>query len=389
MLILSGLIPALVAGAQTTSNLDSQYEQLQQQQKDIEKQQTEVKKKLQSNSADQAAIKQQIGLINNNMSAIKSQIDLLNTQIDDCNQKIADKNAEIDKTQKEIEKNTEIYKERVCSMYEIGNVSRIEVLLSSKSMQDFLTRYDLIRMIQQHDKDLISKLNTDKTKLDTEKKDLDTQKAQLVAKQSTLDSQKKKYEAQDSESTKLYSQLKGESSKLQDQIDRLDKLEQEANDKLKEIIKKKQEEAEKKNPSSGYVGGTWLWPIQNMPGQYISSPFGPRAGHSVPHSGIDIAAAGINGHPILASNSGTVIEAGYDRIYGYHVIIDHGGGMSTLYGHCSKLAVSEGATVKRGQVIGYVGNTGNVVSLGGGGYHLHFQIMKYGTPLNPLNYVHR
>jgi murein DD-endopeptidase MepM/ murein hydrolase activator NlpD len=394
MIVAGILAPVIMANAQTAeSSLDSQYAQLQKQQKELEQQQKDLKSKIKGNKSDQAAVEKQIDNIAANMSAIKQQIDILGNQISECGKKIETKNAGITATQKRIDENTELYKQRMCSLYEAGNVSRLQVLLSSKSITEFLTRYEIIKMIEEHDNNLITRLKADKQSIESEKKSLESQKEDLLAKQTKLDEQKSTYEAQDAESKALYKQLKNSSSKLEKESEAIDAAEEAANAKLEKIIKQKAEEARKAAEAGGgsydFVGGTWLWPIQSMSGQYISSYFGPRSGHTYPHTGIDIAAGGISGHQILAANSGDVIIAGYDSsgIYGNYVVIDHGGGMTSLYGHCSGLNCSVGDEVSRGDVIAYVGNTGKVTSLGGGGYHLHFQIMKDGTPVNPLNYV--
>lgn len=385
------MLPVLYSNAES---IDSQYSELQKKQKELEQQQADLEEKIKSNESDQIAIKKQLENISQNMDTIKQQIDFINNKIEDCNAKISQKNKEIALTQKRITDNTELYKKRICTLYEAGSVSRVQVLLSSKSITDFLTRYEIIRMISDHDNNLIKQLINDKKTVENDKKTIESQKKELVAQQATLKAKESTYEAQETKSKRLFSQLKDKNAQLKAQNDAIDAAEEEANEKINQIIRQKQEEARKKAESnkgaSNYVGG-WLWPIQNCPGQWISSGFGvKRQCSKYPHSGIDITNGGIAGHPILAANSGTVIIAGYDPIYyGNYVVIDHGGGISTLYGHCSRLACSGGNKVTRGQVIGYVGNTGRVFSEGGGGYHLHFQIEINGTPVNPLNYVKR
>ncbi|HHV71257.1 MAG TPA: peptidoglycan DD-metalloendopeptidase family protein [Clostridia bacterium] len=124
-------------------------------------------------------------------------------------------------------------------------------------------------------------------------------------------------------------------------------------------------------PSRG--GGTFIWPVQGS----ITSPYGSRGGRM--HQGIDIGAKA--GTPVKAAGSGVVTEAGWRNGYGYTVIINHGGGITTLYGHNSKLLVSAGDTVSKGQVIAYVGSTGSST-----GPHLHFEVRSGGRAVNPLNY---
>ncbi len=125
-------------------------------------------------------------------------------------------------------------------------------------------------------------------------------------------------------------------------------------------------------------GGQMLWPVDGL--HQISSPYGYRS--SGMHSGIDITGSGATGHRIRAAESGRVTYAGYDSDYGYNVIIDHGGGLETRYAHCSSLSVTAGQYVEMGEEIGRVGNTGDSE-----GPHLHFEVYKYGTRVNPLPYI--
>ncbi|MDD6848612.1 MAG: peptidoglycan DD-metalloendopeptidase family protein [Oscillospiraceae bacterium] len=135
----------------------------------------------------------------------------------------------------------------------------------------------------------------------------------------------------------------------------------------------------KPNVASSVGTGSFMWPVPYT--RNITSGYGSRWGRF--HSGIDIAAAGSYGKSIVASDAGTVIWAGYDSSgYGNYVIIDHGNGYSTLYGHCSSLAVRRGQVVAKGQTISYIGSTGDST-----GPHLHFEVRKNGSRLNPLNYV--
>lgn len=127
------------------------------------------------------------------------------------------------------------------------------------------------------------------------------------------------------------------------------------------------------------ASGSFMWPVPYT--RNITSGYGMRWGRM--HTGIDIASAGVYGQPIVASDSGVVTWAGYDSSgYGNYVIIDHGNGYKTLYGHCSSLAVSNGQSVSKGQTIAYVGSTGNST-----GPHLHFEVRSGNARLNPLGFV--
>ena len=147
------------------------------------------------------------------------------------------------------------------------------------------------------------------------------------------------------------------------------------------VVGAKKKASYSSNTYSNYSSssGAFGWPVPYT--RNITSYYGPRWGSY--HYGIDIAASGVNGQAIVASSSGTVTWAGWDNSgYGYYVVIDHGNGYSTLYGHCSAVYVSKGQSVSKGQTIAAVGSTGWST-----GPHLHFEIRNGGTKLNPMNYL--
>lgn len=148
---------------------------------------------------------------------------------------------------------------------------------------------------------------------------------------------------------------------------------------IESLIKTRQQQAASARAAGGGGGGSpsksgLIWPVSGP----VTSGFGMRWGRM--HTGIDIAAG--YGAPIVAAKSGTVIGAGWNGGYGNAVIIDHGGGFSTLYGHQSRIAVSDGQQVSQGQVIGYEGCTGHCT-----GPHVHFETRVDGSPQNPMNYL--
>jgi murein DD-endopeptidase MepM/ murein hydrolase activator NlpD len=145
------------------------------------------------------------------------------------------------------------------------------------------------------------------------------------------------------------------------------------------VISEAVDEVVIKGTKEGGTTGTFIWPMPYT--HTLSSEYGWRWGRL--HGGLDISDSGIYGQSIIAADGGTVTYAGYDESgYGNYVMIDHGNGYTTLYGHCSSLAVSTGETVEQGQTVGYVGSTGNST-----GPHLHFEIRVNGEQVDPLGYV--
>ncbi|HUQ62954.1 MAG TPA: peptidoglycan DD-metalloendopeptidase family protein [Acidimicrobiales bacterium] len=178
------------------------------------------------------------------------------------------------------------------------------------------------------------------------------------------------------------SRLKGAlDTRIQEYTAEVDALSREESN-IEALVKTRQAQAAAARASSGGGGGGGgspskaglVWPV----GGPVTSGFGMRWGRM--HTGIDIAAG--FGAPIVAAKSGTVISAGWNGGYGQATIIDHGGGLSTLYGHQSKISVSDGQSVNQGQVIGYEGCTGHCT-----GPHVHFETRVDGSPQNPMNFL--
>lgn len=375
MMILGILIPVMSSKAATTSD---QISSLQEKQKQLEQQQNNLQSQLNSNKTDQNKITQVVNGYYKILQVDRQKIDLLNNQINDCNARITSLDNDIASAQKRIEENTALYKQRVCALYEAGNVSRIQVMLASKSVTDFLARFDIMRMISQHDNDLISQLKSDKEKVENDRKAVVSQRDSLTTTQSQLKSEQNYYNSLSAQQNALLSQLKDKQAVIQNQKEAADAAEAADHDQI--IKLEEQREAEEK--TSAFVGGGWMFPIQGI-STYISSPFGAISSiRSGPHTGIDIAGGGIFGQPIHAATGGTVIYSAYEGAYGNHVIIDDGGGICTLYGHMSNNISSVGETVTKGQIIGYVGSTGNST-----GPHLHFEVDVNHSPVNPLGYV--
>ncbi len=158
-------------------------------------------------------------------------------------------------------------------------------------------------------------------------------------------------------------------------------MKKEADRLTKEIQEAAAAAARANKTSSTYKGGTMKWPL---PGYYVvTSPFGNRL-HPILktyklHTGVDLAGSGCNGKPVVAAADGTVIVAKYNVAYGNYIVIDHGGGITTLYAHSSKLEVKVGQTVKAGQEIMKVGTTGYST-----GPHLHFEVRENGSYVDPI-----
>ena len=376
------ILPILPVNASSLSALQNKYDQLERQRKQVQQNISANKNKQVDANAQKQEIQQNIDITTQQIGILNDQISALNSRLDTLNQQIGAKQKLIDDTQKKIDYNYNLFKQRICALYMTGSYSTIDVLLSSENITDFLLRDQILKSVSIHDNNLLSDLRTEmkavreaKAQLEQSKASVEQTKAQRSSKQASISAKQDDLNSQYQDQMNLISSLKNDASDLAALSDRLEK-QLEATDRAIEDLARQSQ--------GSYTGGQFLWPIQSM-STYISSPFGPRTDpytHKVGsfHQGIDITGSNINRHPILAANSGTVKLAEHSGSYGNYVILDHGGGVMTLYGHMTNYIVSTGQSVKIGQVIGYVGSTGWST-----GPHLHFGVLKNGTFINPLS----
>ena len=259
-------------------------------------------------------------------------------------------------------------------MYEAGETTYLDVLLNSSSITEFVDNYYLIGEIAAIDENLLNTIEIEKNQIEEIKTKLDANRADLKQKeeneQKTLITLNNAKIQRDNYLANLNEQEKATRARIKE-------YEQELNNVENEIFI-----ITNNLGDSDYAGGLFAWPTPGY--KTITSPFGnrihPVLGTKRFHTGIDIGAP--KGASIIAANSGKVLKAGWFGGYGNAVIIDHGGGFSTLYGHGSEVLVAEGQTVKRGDIIMKVGSTGMST-----GPHLHFEVRINGNYMNPLDYL--
>ena len=359
-------------------------------------------------------------------------------ELDQLETDIAAKQAEVDETTAHLaeaeqteREQYEAMKLRIQYMYEKGDSSYLDMLLSSGSMSELLNRAEYIQEISVYDRDMLEKykaivadIAATKVKLEEELQQLEDLKTQTEAKQQSVlmlvDEKNKElanlnsqletqaelragYEADLAETNARIAQMEEEIRKAEEEARR--RAEEEARRKAEEEARRKAEEAararegageasgqavdapkdtEKKSSSSSSSGskatGSLSWPLPASDYVTFGHRESPTAGASSNHQGIDIGAS--TGSSITAADGGTVITASYSSSAGNYVVISHGNGLSTVYMHCSKLLVSEGDTVSKGQTIAKVGSTGYST-----GPHLHFGVRKNGSYVDPTDYV--
>ncbi len=311
--------------------------------------------------------------IDGEVKGLEDDVDSLNGGITQDNQDITQINADLQEATIASQKQYETFKKRVRVMYEQGSSGYLEVLLSAQNFTDFLNRFEIIKQIATYDKDMVSRLEQTRKSIDANKLALEQKKQSKVVKVSSLKEKVSSLGKKQVQRDALMSELTQTEQELVKTLKAVEAEEQQTRAELRSLMSPPN--------TTKYAGGKMAWPA---PGYYtVTSPFGYRF-HPVLkvnklHTGVDVAVP--SGSSIVAVNGGKVIKAGYNGAYGNHVIIDHGGGVATLYAHGSSLGVSVGQQVSRGQQIMKAGSTGYST-----GPHLHFEVIVNGEPVNPMGY---
>ncbi len=350
--------------------LDEKFRELEQMQKEID----EFKNQIDSKRRSEASVAKELENLELELALSEKELNYLIARIQYLNDRMAETQKEIAETEKKTEEQKELLSDRLVCMYKAGTTSYLEILLDSSSVSEFMARLYYLREIAQDDARLIEEykvmrqeLAEKKELLENDMNDLKWAKAQQEEKRAMVASRSVDRE-------RYLTQLKYDREQLEAALDR---IEQESK-ALEQIIRDLQAQGHQREKKEG------LSMIRPVSGGWISSEYGnrwhPILGRYKWHGGVDIAVN--SGLPIKAAEDGTVLLATRDAGYGLYVIIDHGGGISTLYAHASKLLVNTGDAVTRGQTVALVGSTG--VSTGP---HLHFEVRVNGATANPRNWV--
>lgn len=325
---------------------------------------------------------EQIGSVSELLRQIQSELDValnelhaIEVQQSQVNAQIQQTEVELTAAQKRLEERERILNKRLRDVYMHGKLNYLEVILGAKNFTDFANRLEFLKRIVSADLNLITEIRAERELILQKKQQLEVQRQQLAKLQAEAEAKKTVVENKKQDQLIVLARLQDEKALAEASYAELQATSQD----IEARIRARQQQG----ASAGQVvhgSGVFIWPTSGP----ITSPFGyrihPIFGTQIYHSGIDIGVD--TGTPIMAADSGVVVEADWLGGYGYAVVIDHGNGLSTLYGHNSELAVSPGQSVQQGQVIAYAGSTGYST-----GPHCHFEVRVDGSPVDPMGYL--
>jgi murein DD-endopeptidase MepM/ murein hydrolase activator NlpD len=343
-------------------------------QREIQQQKAKVLRRLKVTKARQYTAHHQLKAVENRLRIVRGELISAKVKLHSTQAELRQASQNLDAAQRRLRRHREAAGQRLVAVYELGGVQYLDVLTAAASFADFANRLYLVQLVVDQDLELLREMERERARIARYRREVQVKEHSVALLEAQVARKHEQYADQREEQARLVSDLSRQRAYWERA---LAQMEQESRD-IAAQIRRYQHTSGRARYSTPWRG-SFMRPV---PGG-ITSGFGmrmhPILGRRIMHTGIDISAA--TGTPIRAADSGTVIWAGARGGYGLCVIIDHGGGMSTVYGHCSRLAVGVGQEVRKGQVIGYIGSTGLST-----GPHLHFEVRRSGSPVDPLSY---
>lgn len=361
----------------------------------LKKQKEEEQAELKNIQNEKATQTNELDTINEKISTLSNEISELEIKLDELKSSIKLKEEDIEKKEKDIEQKQELLKTRLVAMYINGSISYLDVLFGSNNYIDMIASYDAVKEITDADTALINQVADEKKAIEKEKAELEEKKTETETVKAEKDSKNDALKVVQQEKKEKVATLSQDEKDKQAEIDATDAKIKAAESEMARIFRQLEEERQRQNSSSSSSGsssgsgaaglnfdGSFIWPCDC---KIVTSRMKWRWGRQ--HKGIDIGASYAN---VYASASGYCYNAYDSGGYGNYIMIFHGSGYVTLYGHLNYSMVSNGQYVSQGQVIAQSGNTG-----GSTGPHLHFEIRQASSasdffsksPMDPLNYL--
>lgn len=366
------LLVMLILSLNIVTAYASSLDKLKDEQKELDRQIKNTKNQINEIESRTKDVTKQIEDLDKKMNQATIDLENVEKELKNIEEQIIVTTEELAEAERNLEERQDTFNKRIRVMYMNGSAGYFELLLSSDNIKDFLSRHEIAESIAEHDRELIKFMKETRDTIDAKKVELEAQRASVEVTKSKIEARKRDLEQATREKQDLMGRLALDKKALEKEIDKL-------NDYAKEIEAK----IVKLQRNSGpYSGGKMEWPAPGY--NTITSKFGYRI-HPILkvkklHTGLDIRVP--TGGNIVAAAAGTVIYSGSLGGYGNTIMIDHGGGIVTLYAHNSRLVAKEGEIVKRGDIISKAGSTGMST-----GPHLHFEVRKNGVYQDPLTWL--
>lgn len=347
---------------------------LQTQQQELKEQIEQANQELSETQSQLSDNLKEIEKLDQKIEDSENELNQLNEQVQSLKEEIAVVEKELAEVTEKYEVQKEIFEKRVVALYETGEISYLDILLNSSSVYEFVSSYYVISEIAEADNDLLNSIGDKKDEIELSKKTLDKEKENLAALVETQQRTSKILQNTKTIRENYVSKLSQEEREKQEQIDEMTAQYKAINTQILELLNQ--------GIDTEYIGGELAWPVPGY--TRITSKYGmrvhPITGQYKLHTGVDISAP--MGANFIAANDGIVVKAEYNTAYGRMVVIDHGGGISTLYAHGSEILVEVGQAVKRGDSILKVGSSGYST-----GPHAHFEVRINGVVTDPMPYI--
>ncbi len=354
------------AEAVTNDEIDTRQEELE----EVEERKREEKSSLEQRLNREAALEEELADIELRINELQEEQQQLKEEIAALEDEIAEVEEELAEAEERLNDHEELLNLRLRAIQQHGVVSYLEVLFESSSFADFLTRLYNLSIIASNDLRLIEEIQAERDLIQAWKEELEENKNELEDMRRQVAANEEEMKQAAAERQAILEELQYEIAKTLQAIEDLEKEAQRLDSMIRELI------AQAQSQFSG-IDGELHWPIESP--TRITSGYGwrrdPFSGHQAWHGGLDIAPHGGAANYILAAERGEVIFSGWNGGYGNCIMIDHGGGTVTLYAHMSRLLVSNGDVVERGDQIARAGTTGYST-----GVHLHFEVREYEKP---------
>ena len=358
----------------TVSVFATNVEELNQKKDELNAQITEANGQLQEIQGEMTTTLRQINELNETIRQYESDVQELSQKLENLQLSVDENERKLQVSEQKYNIQKQGLEERLVAIYEAGEISYLDVLLGSGSMVEFITNYYLVTELAKYDTELLEEMEKEKNNIEIAKKALEEQKEQAKTLKAKKEQMAVVLQNTKTVQSNYMAQLTDKEKAMQEKIDYYESQTVLVEQEIQNIL------LAEANPN--YVGGIMAWPAPGY--TRITSPYGMRT-HPITgvyklHTGVDIGAP--IGANFIAANDGTVVKAEYNPAYGNMVLIDHGGGISTLYAHGSQIMVSVGQAVKRGDVVLKVGQTGYAT-----GPHAHFEVRVNGAYVDPMPYI--